>query len=147
MFSDRLRLPIAAVCLAWLVFMGVRYTDVVTSRVSWIEQCTSEKASCDGRRVFLALSEVVAIEDEAYTVRKLTVDHRIDGDPTGLELGETVSVIARFDAANDRLVQTERSAHPWRQLKVYLGYLGLLLALGVALYGIRFRDGRLVSRG
>ncbi|MCP4808522.1 MAG: hypothetical protein GY913_18890 [Proteobacteria bacterium] len=147
MFSDRSRLPIALVCLAWLMTMAVLYTDVVTSRVGWIQDCSADKAACDGRRVFLALSEVVAIEGDSYTVRKVTEEHRVDGDATGLELGETISVIARFDAATDTISEESRESHPWREEKVLLGYLGLLLALGVAGFGVRFRDGRLVSRG
>lgn len=134
-------------CGVWLTWMGARYTDVVTSRTGWIEACTADKASCDGRRVFLALSEVVAIDGDGFVIRKVTNEHRVTGDPAGLELGETVSVIARFDASDDSLTQTWRESHPWREEKVVLGLVGLAMALGFAVYGVRWRDGFLVSRG
>ena len=144
---DRFRLPLALVCVAWLGFMGWSHTEVVTRRVGWIEQCDADKASCDGRRVFLSLVEVREIGDDGYVVRKVNRDWSIDGDPTGRQVGETLSVVARFSAADDRLEAVEVHEHPWRRWKVHLGFAGLALALGIGLWGLRFEDRRLVSRG
>lgn len=145
--SDRFRLPLAVVCVVWLGFMGWSYANVVTSRVGWIAQCDADKASCDGRRVFLSLVEVIEVGDSGYTVRKVNRDWSVDGDPAGREIGETISVTARFEATEDQLRAVEVVEHPWRHLKVYLGFGGLALALGFAVSGLRFQSGRLVSRG
>jgi len=144
---DRFRLLLALACLAWLGFMGWQHNQVVTSRVGWIEQCDADKAACDGRRVFLSLVEVRELRDEGYVVRKVNRDWRIDGDPTGRVVGETISVVARFEAEDDALSALEVSEHPWRRYKVFFGFAGLALALGIGLRGLRVEGRRLVSRG
>ncbi|HJN76706.1 MAG TPA: hypothetical protein QGF58_22445 [Myxococcota bacterium] len=146
-WSDRYRLPLALICVLWLSFMGWRYAGTVTDRVGWIEQCDQDKASCDGRQVFLSLVEVIALREDGYTVRKVNRDWEVDGDPAGRELGETISVVARFSAAEDELRAVEVHEHPWRPWKVWLGLGGLALAAGFAFTGLRVQDRRLASRG
>lgn len=146
MLSDRFRLPLALLCVAWLCFMGWRYTQVVASRTSWIEQCTADKASCDGRKVFLALVHVVEVRDEGYTVLKVTDEHTVVGDPTGVEPGQVISVIGRFDASSDTIVVEHREHHPLRAWKTRLSALGLVVAGGVVLLSFRVRDRRLEER-
>lgn len=130
--------------LVWLAFMAWQHTRVVTDRSDWIEDCEVDD-SCAGRRVFLALVEVRAVEGDRYLVRKLQDDHLVYGDPSDLTVGETVSVIAQWQG--EQLVEQELTHHPWRKYKSVLGLVGVGLTGLLLVGGFRIRDGRIVPRG
>ncbi len=137
-----LRWPLALLLIGWLVFMGQGYAETIQQRTRWVEDCKDEVAACGDRKVFLALVEVIELDEQAFVVRKATIDHRIHGSTQGLELGETISVIARFDAEQDLLIEEWRESHPWREEKEALGFVGLGLAALVLVGGFRLgRDG------
>jgi hypothetical protein len=119
-----LRWPLALLLIGWLVFMGQGYAETIQQRTRWVEDCKDEVAACGDRKVFLALVEVIELDEQAFVVRK------------------TISVIARFDAEQDLLIEEWRESHPWREEKEALGFVGLGLAALVLVGGFRLgRDG------
>ena len=145
-WTDRLRWPLGLALLGWLLFMAWGYAETIEGRTSWVEACKEDKSGCDGRKVFLALVEVIEIQEEHFVVRKATLDHRIDGPGEGLTQGETISVIARFDAEQDLLVEEWREHHPWREEKEALGFVGLAMSVLVLLGGFRLGPAGLEER-
>ena len=71
----------------------------------------------------------------------------MEGDPEGLALGDTLSVVSVFDPDRQLLVEREREVHHLRKAKVLLGILGVLMTAVLILVGFRWRDGRLIARG
>ena len=133
----------AVLAVLWLGAMAVLQTRSVTERSAWIAACQQDEA-CAGRRVFLALVRVLEVEEDRYRVRKMEDEHLIVGEVDGLEVGQTVSVVARWEG--DQLIETERTPHPWRKEKEALGFVGLLMTGGLLLAGFRW-EGGLLPRG
>jgi hypothetical protein len=77
-------------------------------------------------------------------VFKVTGPIPIQGDPSGLEVGDTVSIRGVFSKDVAAIVETHRTMHPYRPLKKALSGIGLLLFfLGLPVF-LRFRNNRLV---
>ncbi|MCB9758279.1 MAG: hypothetical protein H6739_00425 [Alphaproteobacteria bacterium] len=145
--SDAARPIVAVLCVVWIGFMAAQYTRLAEERKGWINACLAEPSACAGRRVFLSVVEVVALNDDGYTVRKVVHDIPIKGDPSRVELGMTLSVVARFDPEVGALVEVEPMEHPRRALKRGLAVAGLVLAAGFGVNGLRATRRGLALRG
>jgi hypothetical protein len=144
LLSDRWRPAVALGSVLALCAMGLHYADLVADRSDWLGACQAAPGSCEGRRAFLALVDVIEVEPGSFTVMKVTTPVRLEGGLADLKVGETVSVEARFGPEGLEVVQMER--HPYRKLKKILGFVGMSLA-GVAA-GVGWRwEGGLRRRG
>lgn len=102
----------------------------------------------DGRVVRFPLWEVTAIAGpRRLEISKVIRDIPVEGDTTGLKLGDTVSVVGNFRAADDVVVASVLYVHRYRKWKERLGILGMMLSLLAAPLGFAWRAGRLVERG
>ncbi len=102
----------------------------------------------DGERVLLPIWEVTHIRDASmYSVSKTVLDVPIEGSSAGLSVGDTVTIIGHFRAADQAVVVETRVDHPWRKAKGLLSMLALLLACGLAPRFFGLSSGRIVLRG
>lgn len=144
MLSDRHRpAKILALLLALLGLCGW-YAWQAEHRAVGFARCMADPQANDGRTVELALWRVESVEPGGYHVRGVEHGVPVRGDPEGLELGATVSLVGRFDAREGVLVEQWREVHHSRRVKAALGVLGLLAAAAYAAATLRWRAGRLV---
>lgn len=127
-----------------LIGMGAQYADFAAHQRQGFQWCLENAEACDGREILLPVWDVVAVEESAYVVFKVTGPIPIQGDPSGIEVGDTVSIRGVFSKDVAAIVETHRTMHPYRPLKKALSGLGLVLfILGVPVF-LRFRNNRLV---
>lgn len=132
-------------CLVFGAALVFAHGERVSRREAELVNCAADPARCPGRKAFLALVEVVSVDQTGFSVLKQTNVLRVEGVVPGLRPGETVSVIAAVRPGGLGLLSAER--HPWRGLKRSLGLVGLGLTGLTLAVGLRLRDGRLVERG
>jgi len=145
--SDRHRLPKLALLIAALVGLCGWYAWRADRVTVGFARCMSDPASYDGQLVELPLWKVESVGSDGYRIHGLTAGVPVLGPGDGLASGDTVSVVGRFDAERELLVEQWREVHHDRRHKAALGLLGLL---GFGVYagiGFRWRGGRLVLRG
>ena len=127
-----------------LVGLGARYADFAAHQRQGFQWCLENAESCDGREILLPVWDVVSVGEAAYEVFKVTGPIPIQGDPTGREVGDTVSIRGVFRKESQAIVETHRTLHPYRPLKKALSGIGLVLFfLGLPFF-LRFRNNRLV---
>jgi hypothetical protein len=132
-------------CVALAAGLIFAHGERVSRREAELVTCAANPALCPGRKAFLALVEVVAVDSTGFSVLKQMNVLRIDGAAPALRPGETVSVIAAVQPGGLALLSVER--HPWRGLKRALGMIGLGLTGLIMAIGLRLHGGRLVERG
>lgn len=147
-FSDRWRpltlgaalLLLAAVMGAWVV---VRLT-VAHGYWSYLE----EPQAHAGDPVVLSIFEVDELQaPDGYIVEKGFQYVPVAGDPTGLQVGQEVSVGGHFRPVDGAVVEEWREIHRLRDAKKALGVLGLLAMLILTPFCFGLRRGGLVCRG
>ena len=107
-----------------------------------------EPQTHDGQRVLLPIWEVTRIRDAyMYSVSKTVLDVPIEGSSAGLSVGDTVTIIGHFRAADGAVVARERVDHPWRRAKAILSIIALILAAWLTPRFFGFSAGRVVYRG
>ena len=146
MLTDRHRIPKLSLLVAALVALCVWYAWQAQHHSVGYARCMSDPAAYDGHTVELALWRVESVEPEGYHIGGPTRSVPVLGPSAGLEPGWTISVVGRFDARQEALVEQWREVHHSRRHKAALGLLGLLSFVGYAGYHFRWRDGRLVLR-
>jgi hypothetical protein len=147
LFSDRARPWLALVCGVWLVLMGARYGHYSVAKPVGFRYCLDHLEQCQGRTILLPLWRVTEVHDGGYALYKITGPIPVEGDSSGLSLGDTISAVTTFDADRQLLVEQSRKVHHLRRAKVWLGVIGLVLSLGLIVGGFRLREGRVVARG
>ncbi len=145
--TDRARPWVAGACMAWLLVMAGLYGYYSITKPVGFRYCLSHLEECRGRTILLPLWRVTDIRADGYDLYKITGPIPVEGDPEGLALGDTLSVVSVFDPDRQLLVEREREVHHLRKAKVLLGILGVLMTAVLVLVGFRWQDGRLVARG
>lgn len=146
-WSDRGRGLKAGLLLALAVALGARYAHQSSTLLAVWPAALAAGEAADGKELRFSLWEVARVEGpDRYLIAKgQTVPVR--GDTAGLAVGDTVSLVGRFDADERAVIAEILEVHRWRGAKEALGWLGIGLALLAAPLAFRWRDGRLVQRG
>ena len=146
MWSDSARLGKALLALALLVVVSAKYVaDTKPMGEAWPRAVAM---AADGRRLRFSLWQVSAIDGpELYTLSKVVRGVRVTGDTSGLHVGDTVSVVGRYRAADQVVVAEITEVHRLRKWKERLGFLGIFAAIVAAPLGFRPRPGGLSERG
>ncbi|MFZ5480094.1 MAG: hypothetical protein ACOZNI_25235 [Myxococcota bacterium] len=141
--SDRAKL---AVAVAALLAMGGYYAWWATSVVRGYRWCVEDPVARDGSELVFPLWTVTEVGAGRYEISKNVKDVPIAGDPAGLEVGDTVSVVGRFRASDLAVVEEVRELHVLRRWKEGLGVLGFVVLAIATPLAFRVRDGRLEER-
>ncbi len=127
-----------------LIGIGAQYADFAAHQRQGFQWCLENAQACDGREILLPVWDVVAVEEESYEVFKVTGPIPIQADPTGLKIGDTVSIRGVFRKEHQAIVETHRTLHSRRPLKKALSGAGLLLFFVGIPFCLRIRNKRLV---
>lgn len=147
-FADESRTLGVGLALALLVAMGGWYSYLAIHVVFGYRQCVAAGASADGRSLTFPLWVVTGVDGpDRYRVSKVLRDVPVEGPTEGLAVGQTVSVMGDFRAADLVVVEELREVHHLRKWKEGLGILGFVVALAAAPFSFRVRARRLVERG
>ena len=149
---ERLLTSKRAVWLGWVCFvallaMGLRYADFAANQRQGFQWCLDNSEACRDREIRLPVWDVVEVEADGYAVFKATGPIPIQGDTAGLEVGDTVSVLGRFDPESSRILELTREVHTRRPLKKALSGLGLVLFFLGLPWCLSLSKRRLVYRG
>lgn len=148
LFSDAARRWKVSAAVALLLALGGYYAWVASNLESGYRWCLEAPAERDGSTVVFPLWEVTRVDGPTrYAISKIVKDIPVEGDATPLRVGDTVSLIGHFRAADLVVVEEEREIHFLRKYKEALGIAGLLAALVAAPFTFRIREGRVVERG
>ncbi len=147
LWRDSRRAIFATVCALYLVGLGGWYAHLAMGlEIGWREY-TSDPATYNGHRLSFPLWTVTRIvSDQRYEISKVVQDIPVEGDATVLHVGDTVSVVARFDAARTVAVEETREIHVLRAWKERLGIAGVLTWLLAMPWCFRWVNRRLTER-
>ena len=137
----------AALAVAALVALGGYYAHLAMGlEIGW-RQCSSDPARWDGQELVFPLWVVTGVDDPRhYRISKVVKDVPVEGDSSGLAVGNTVSVIGNFRASKMVVEQSVIEVHHLRPYKEAIGVVGLLGAfVGIPLC-FRWRHRRLEER-
>jgi hypothetical protein len=131
--SDRARAKtLLAAGLSLAVVSGV-YADWSMDQQQGWRWCLEDPRARDGSALVFPLWKVTAIDGpDQYRISKVVTGIPVRGDASVLVVGDTVSVVARFDAASSTAVEQSRELHPLRRWKEGLGVVGFLLVAALA---------------
>lgn len=147
LFSDRWRVPRMVLLAVLLVGLAALYGYRTTHITYGYELYIEDPARWDGHSLSLSLWFVDGVQPEGYRLRQRNRVVPVEGDPTGLAPGDTVSVQGRFRAEDGAVVEQWRQVHRLRAHKWLLSLVGLLFAVAYGAWHLRIRGGRLVLRG
>lgn len=134
------------IALLLLVALGLWYGLHASNYSLGYARCMEDPVRNHGARVSLSLQRVAEVQDGLYTVSTIGPPIPIEGSTPGLEVGDTVSLVGRFDADKLVVIEEWREVHHLRLLKYVMGFVGLV-GLGLYLGGtMRWRRRRLVQR-
>jgi hypothetical protein len=146
MLSDRHRTLKLSAILAAMAVLCAWYAWHAARIAVGYGRCMADPAVHDGEVLELSLWYVDEVLPDRYLVSRTEQRVPVIGPTVGLAPGQTVSVVARFDAAARALVEEHREIHHLRRAKYALGILGMALFLAWAAWQFRWRAGRLVLR-
>lgn len=148
LFSDAARAAKMAAAVAILLALGGYYAYVASNLESGYRWCLEAPQERDGSTTVFPLWEVTRIDSPTrYAISKIVKDIPVEGDTTPLKVGDTVSLVGHFRAADLVVVEEVREIHVLRKYKEALGIAGLVAALVSAPFAFRVRGGRVVERG
>lgn len=147
LFSDRFKPIGLLVSILLLIVFGLRYADFATSVERGYRWCSQQPDDCDGQRLLLPLWDVVEVSDSGYSLYKTAGPVPVIGDPTGIEVGSTVSLEGLFRASDLSVIEVTREVHELRKQKKALSGLGLVFVLIVLYRGWRFEGLEVSPRG
>ena len=138
---DRARTRTIAVATVLLLAVMASYTRYAMEAQAGWRWCMEDPRARDGSALVFPLWTVTGVDGPArYRISKNVKDIPVDGDARGLRVGDTVSVVARFDATRTVAVETSREVHVLRRWKERLGVLGFVLVMLAAPYAFRVVD-------
>lgn len=147
-FSDRGAWLRVGVALLLLAGMGVEYARWAMGAEHGWRWALEDPAGRDGAQMVFPLWEVTKIDGpDRYEISKVVSGIPLDGDARDLAVGDTVSVIGRFDASGPIVRVEARERHHLRRYKEMLGIVGLVLVAAWVPFAFRLREGRVVERG
>jgi len=145
--ADRNRRWVALAATAWLLFMGGRYARFASLAAPGYEGCQRDPASCDDRDLYMSIWTVLEVGEASYVIRKISDPVPVVGESAGLAVGDRVSVVGRYDAERQVVVESARQVHRWRRVKEGLSVLGLLGVMVMIPFAYTWRAGAVVERG
>lgn len=148
LFSDAARAAKMAAAAGILLALGGYYAYVASNLESGYRWCLEAPQERDGSVTVFPLWEVTRIDSPTrYAISKIVKDIPVEGDTTPLKVGDTVSLVGHFRAADLVVVEEVREIHVLRKYKEALGIAGLVAAVVAAPFAFRVRGGRVVERG
>lgn len=147
-FSDQYRPVKAVAAVVLLAGLAWHYTQLSVNLPFGWRACMQAPLASDGHVLRFPLYTVTTVDGpQRYTISKTLKDVPVDGDTAGLQVGQTISVLAVFRAADHVAVETHREVHHRRGQKKLLGLLGLGWALWMGSRRFRWQHGRVTVRG
>ena len=143
MLSDRHRRWKLLALIAALIALSAWYAWHAGTIAVGYARCLAAPAAHDGEVLELSLWYVDEVQPDRYLISRTEQGVPVLGPTAGLSPGDTVSVVARFDAGAGVLREERREVHRLRRAKYALGVLGMALFLGYAAWQFRWRAGRL----
>ena len=148
MFSNRYAWLKIAVSLALLSALCWKYASEASADPAGYTRCLADPERWDGRLLRLPLWEVTAIVGpDRFEISKVFQGVPVRAPTAGMKVGDTVSVVGHFRAADGAIEAEVADVHHYRFWKELLGVLGAVLAVLAAPFGFRWRGGRLEERG
>ena len=147
-FGDNFRWLKMGLTLCLIVGLGWAHAHFSIERPQGYRAYISAPLEHDGEQVLLPLWEVTGVGDEGtFYVSKSVIDVPIVGVSSGLSVGDTVTIIGHFRAADGAVIAKTRVDHPWRKAKGLLSIFALILACILMPRFFTWSDGRAVVRG
>jgi hypothetical protein len=148
LWGDARRGLFAAVVALYLAALGGWYAWLAMGiEIGWREY-TSDPQAYDGHRLTFPLWTVTRVVDGGrYEISKVVKDIPVEGDASVLKVGDSVSVVARFDAARLVAVEERREIHTLRVWKERLGMAGVAAWALAMPFCFVWVNRRLVERG
>jgi len=146
-WADATRPRNAVLAALLLVALGGWYAKLAMAlEIGW-RQYTSDPDRYDGQQLTFPLWEVTGVPDaNHYLISKVVKDVPVEGDSTGLKVGDTVSVIGDFSKDKWAVVQRRIEVHTLRRWKEAIGIAGILAWAVATPLLFRWRAGRLEER-
>lgn len=148
LFSDRGAVLRIVAALVLTMVLGGYYAWWALRAESgwrWAMQAPAER---DGATMVFPLWTVTAVvSPDRYEISKVVQGVPIIGPAQDLAVGDTVSVLGRFDASVPAVRVDEREHHVLRKYKEVLGIVGFVMVLLAAPFAFRIQGRRLVERG
>lgn len=148
LFSDRgapARIVAALLLLAALGGYYAWWALQAQSGWRWAMEAPAER---DGAAMVFPLWTVTAVSGpDRYEISKVVTGIPILGPAADLSVGDTVSILGRFDASLPAVREEMREHHVLRKYKEALGILGFVMVAAAAPFVFRLQGGRLVERG
>lgn len=131
--SDRARATtLLAAGLSLAILSGVYANWSMDQQQGW-RWCLEDPHGRDGSPLVFPLWKVTAIDSpDQYRISKVVTGIPVRGDASALAVGDTISVVARFDAASGAAMEQSRELHPLRRWKEGLGVVGFLVVAALA---------------
>lgn len=147
LFSDhRAGLKIGAT-VSLILALGLYYAWDMKRIPTLYTNVVTDAEAHDGRRMRFPIWDVVAIEGpQRLRMSKNIRDIPVEVSTEGLKVGDTVSVVGHFRAADQVIVADIFEVHHHRRLKEALGILGFLLSMLAFPLGFVWRGRRLHER-
>ena len=148
LFDDRHRWLKILLSSFLLVVMGWHHAQFSVERPEGYRAYLKDTVAHDGESVLMPLWEVTHIRDaNMYSVSKSVVGVPVAGDSRGLSVGDTVTIVGTFRAADRAVVSQERIDHPWRRAKGLLSIAALVMAFMLLPRFFGWSNARVVIRG
>jgi hypothetical protein len=156
LFSDRGAAVRIAVALVLVAALGGYYAWWALQAESGWRWAMEAPAARDGAPMVFPLWTVTAVTGpDRYEISKVVQGVPLIGPAQDLVVGDTVSVLGRFDASGDATgdaggpaVRVEvREHHVLRKYKEALGIFGFVMVFLAAPFAFRIEGRRLVQRG
>lgn len=148
MFSDRYRFLKIVLSVLFLLGLGAAYTDFALSRPEGYRAAMADPAKHEGADMLFPLWSVTHIRDaNMYSIAGTLRDVPVQGSSEGLNVGDSVTVVGYFRAADRTVVATDRIDHPLRPWKGGFSLIAIVLGLVAVPRFFGWEDSRVVIRG
>ena len=148
LFGDSFRLTKMGFTTILILLLGWNHARFSIERPQGYRAYLENPHHHNGARVLLPLWEVTGVgaEDKFY-VSKSVLDVPIAGENTGLNVGDTVTIIGHFRAVDGAVIAEKRVDHPWRKAKGLLSIFALILGFILLPRFFSWSAGRVVLPG
>tara|TARA_B110000037_G_C17014652_1_gene462744 strand:- start:265 stop:723 length:459 start_codon:yes stop_codon:yes gene_type:complete len=147
LFSDRFKRVGLATSLVVLAWLGLRYASFATNVDSGYRWCVEQPEECDGERLLLPLWDVVEVSGDGYALYKTAGPVPVFGDPSGIAVGDTISLEGTFRASDLTVIEVSRQVHHLRKYKKGLSALGLIVVFLLMIRDWKLEGLEVTSRG
>ncbi len=147
-FSDHGAGARLSLALAACVALGAYYAWWALQMSSGYRWALEDPVGRDGAEIVFPLWTVTRVDGpDDYAISKVVKDIPCAGEARDLVVGDTVSVIGSFAAADKKVHVHVRELHVLRRYKEALGVIGFVCVVLAAPFAFRIERRRLVERG